>query len=901
MAEKVVRTHPILGVTHCSKCFAFYNSGEFGKGEDGSEYYCRWCGQGGEVYCCSSCPFVFCNKCIRLNLTQTGVDAIEENDDWQCFVCDPKVIYPLKGLQWALLNYIEKETQKIKNMNLSTEGDANYLLSRDTSTCCAKKRLSDVSNGKKPLLQNKRKANGLAGPLSKKPMTGPGQKNNDEVVCTPDILSMLEEEDNQHPPAPPTLPRTTQIRQIRPSSTIPPPLAIRHQPGAPRVRFPIAQPRTAAPNPSPLPVYHTIGGFRIDLNHAARQEIFRLPNGKLIQVRKQVTNAPNATAAATPGLQNQNQPMGMGPRTITPSIRPNVMNRNNVRPMGNIRMNRPALPVQQSRFLISDATPAQIAAANLNTSNVVQNNMVPVQAPTQITPAPAASTGVTMFQQQNGSIIVNRAQHPDNDLGKAKTGFEDKIIAGMEICQHTINKMITLSNSSSFKTSRTFTDLKGLYIHLKYLYTFTLGKLNSLQEKLAEDMEKLAEHDTALNEKGGDDDDLEIVEKDTEVITVDSDDEESAKKKTPRKQNLEPKELHSPTEKIEVMPDIPILPVMDDSRQTSRATSEESTSYIDIDIERDVKLNKKPVIKAEKVEERYDFLKEPVEKLKAGEEPESIVLPSFGDEDCFVVEPPRPDPVPTEEHEDDGIEIEDKEDQVVEINDDEKETESPKSPKEQNPEEKSADENLEKEPETIAIISVESKQQENLNEIEKVPEETTTKTTDDSTLMDISETTITQESIDPSEITKDSEMKEVESPEPISEKQPESEIEDTPVEETVDQTQSEDKVASNLPEDLEEISNSPLSEDKNDCSDAENLEETSHQNGNDQSPEQNGNDLIENGIDELLNSISTEEKPMDTDIIPDLAEFDKDANIVDPETLQKEVTEILEETPMETN
>uniref|UniRef100_A0A182JYH8 PHD-type domain-containing protein n=1 Tax=Anopheles christyi TaxID=43041 RepID=A0A182JYH8_9DIPT len=462
VSEAVIRMHPVLRVTHCRNCHAFYNSGDFDKGEDGSELYCRWCGQGGEVFCCSKCPYVFCKSCIVRNLSRACVQDIVRNENWHCFSCAPRIMWHLRAQHWALENFIEKQKKEIKQQELSAT-TISALMKQDRTSCCpgkgvnrhkgngatptstspanvpkksaTKRSHSEVGSGSKlepvvsipplahsilgemdinpgvivPLAKATPKTSSSASTGSPPPPSSSGtttvpsssgkvsvpkkkQKTtssdesgqqaarppqakkkriggNNEVVCTPDILSMLSDEVPQGGQTPPTrppivtvgtkppvpiapkprlsgdqaslnqgspmvLPETTSPGLV-PKINVPKQKAILHHSiprnlavsvPANRVAAPLgelgAQPirvssAVARPSASGQPLYHTFEGYQIDLQAASQQSTYRLPNGKLILVRKQTSDA-NAQAAGVAGEQQQ-QPQAVGITPVQPA------------------------------------------------------------------------------------------------------------------------------------------------------------------------------------------------------------------------------------------------------------------------------------------------------------------------------------------------------------------------------------------------------------------------------------------------------------------------------------------------------------------------------------------------------------------------------------------------------
>ncbi|XP_055854148.1 uncharacterized protein LOC129917933 isoform X2 [Episyrphus balteatus] len=557
--ESIIRMHPILRVTHCKKCHEFYNSGEFSKGEDGSELYCRWCGQGGEVYCCSNCPYVFCKSCIISNLSRGVVADIEQNENWSCFNCAPKMLWPLRAQHWALIKFIDKQKKAILSSNL-TDSEIKIQMTKDRSLCCKIKKVgggygtdsSDSSDISLSRLKKKAGDKRSRKSLSKEDLTGgasPAQakklKNNDnDVVCTPDVLSMLEPEctltvpakspANAQPSTP--TPKIMSIQAAPPKRPTPtPPLILRNvqqpllRPAPPTqvLKKTVVGPRMPAGGQSSdftTPVYHTINGYRIDLNSAAQQETVRLPNGKLIQVKRQgtgpqqvttVQNAPNQHSTPTRVIHNIATP-SVSPITSGPSQqvvhssgghiiraqlqapRPVVMPTMQNNSLGSQyqqqlqQQQQQQQPTQPHYQQITIRQP-QIATIRYqgNTapqmSNMIPNGTMQILNGTQVT--------TTGSGQQLPSIrpvpTFIKQLFPNTPLGQSRTQLQNQIFNAMEICQHLMGKLQTLTNSNAYKTAKSMTDVKELYIHLSYLLTYAIGRFKGLQDNCLADMRDL--------------------------------------------------------------------------------------------------------------------------------------------------------------------------------------------------------------------------------------------------------------------------------------------------------------------------------------------------------------------------------------------------------------------------
>ncbi|KZC13379.1 PREDICTED: uncharacterized protein LOC107191449 [Dufourea novaeangliae] len=132
--------HPVLHTLLCAKCRDFYGDGTFEQGDDATDMFCRWCANGGNLYCCSYCSNTFCYKCIKRNIDPVLRKKIEADEQWKCFVCDPTDLFPARATCRALLESIQRMTRFLENSCRLSQQEIDDKMNLDETNCCPRRR-----------------------------------------------------------------------------------------------------------------------------------------------------------------------------------------------------------------------------------------------------------------------------------------------------------------------------------------------------------------------------------------------------------------------------------------------------------------------------------------------------------------------------------------------------------------------------------------------------------------------------------------------------------------------------------------------------------------------------------------------------------------------------------------
>ncbi|KAK0167283.1 hypothetical protein PV327_004702 [Microctonus hyperodae] len=135
-----MQEHPLLKTLLCARCRDFYGDGNFEQGDDATDMFCRWCANGGNLYCCSYCSNTFCDKCIKRNFDSDVRDKIEADEKWKCFVCDPVDLYSLRALCRAIQNHVATLSRILMADRVMSAHEVEAKMELDDSKCCVGRR-----------------------------------------------------------------------------------------------------------------------------------------------------------------------------------------------------------------------------------------------------------------------------------------------------------------------------------------------------------------------------------------------------------------------------------------------------------------------------------------------------------------------------------------------------------------------------------------------------------------------------------------------------------------------------------------------------------------------------------------------------------------------------------------
>lgn len=337
-------------------------------------------------------------------------------------------------------------------------------------------------------------------------------------------------------------------------------------------------------------------------------------------------------------------------------------------PPQHVRMNQPAT-------MAAGHVPLQQAQMQM------QQMMVQNPAHPQMVNMPGVSTGPgpSAVGHPTAPTIPAPRIYSNDQVGRARTQLERQVFNSIQICHQIEGKLKTLMNSNAYKNVKKLHDIKELYIHLSYLFTYTNGRFQSVHEKCMEDMRRLGFKNDATSLSTGnvidinhqnkgsdvDEDDLEIVEPNHQTINLDSDDERTPEKNkaksnpsSARKEATESAnkdvygsssqangpallDISSSTENLECDVDVSsllqctlneddeeeedengesLLTRMNDDVGIATPPDFEQLTEATVNIKNDVKLNSKVIISLEPAEKLYpDLMEKAMQNIKESE------------------------------------------------------------------------------------------------------------------------------------------------------------------------------------------------------------------------------------------------------------------------------------------
>lgn len=153
-------------------------------GDDATDMFCRWCANGGNLYCCSYCSNTFCYNCIRRNFDAVVRKKIERDEKWKCFVCNPADLYTARAACWALLQHVQTVTRILQSDRKMTPKEIEAKMNLDESQCCPhrNKRKRSETMGSEEEDEEEQKEDTYSSSQRKKRRRYPGSRRKRRVI-----------------------------------------------------------------------------------------------------------------------------------------------------------------------------------------------------------------------------------------------------------------------------------------------------------------------------------------------------------------------------------------------------------------------------------------------------------------------------------------------------------------------------------------------------------------------------------------------------------------------------------------------------------------------------------------------------------------------------------------------